>query len=319
MQDFAGNQSANVITMSWVHDTTNLPPIMAAITNVVMPPDGVAVVRVKAHDPNSDELTYSLASGSPPSAYIDATNGVFEWFPTRAYAETTNSFTVVVADNGSPPMSVTQSFTVVVLDYLEVSLGHTNLQVGESASLPVYLASNDGFTNLVFAVQVPETRLTNWTLTPLAPELTSATLVDQTTNLVIALQAAAAEPLQGPKLALRLDFLAASNQPSAFVALPIISITGLKPTGSAYSNYIAHAGWVAVVQDQPLLLGAVSNQLARTLTVYGKPGTNYQVQYKSTLTAPVWQPLFDYTQTNGAVNLELDAANPMIFYRLLQQ
>jgi hypothetical protein len=76
---------------------------------------------------------------------------------------------------------------------------------------------------------------------------------------------------------------------------------------------------VAVVQDQPLLLGAVSSQLARTLTAYGKPGTNYQVQYKTILTAPAWQPLFNYTQTNTAVDLEVDGANPMIFYRLLQQ
>ena len=127
----------------------------------------------------------------------------------------------------------------------------------------------------MFVLQVPETLLTNWTLTPLAPELTSATVVDHTTNLVIALQTAAGQPLQGPQLVLRLDFLAASNQPSAFVALPIVSITGLKPAGSAYSNYVAHAGWVAVVQDRPLLLGAVSNQLVRTLTAFGRPGTNY--------------------------------------------
>jgi hypothetical protein len=319
VQDLAGNQSANLLTMSWVHGTTNLPPIIAVITNVVTPPDGTALVRVSAYDPNGDQLTYSLASGSLADAYIVATNGMFRWRPTRAYAETTNSFTVVVTDNGSPPMSATQTFTVIVLDFLEVSLGRTNLQGGESASLPVYLASNDGVTNVVFAVQVPEAVLTNWTLTALAPQLSSATLVDQTTNLVVTLQAAAGQSLQATQLVLQLSFLARANQPSGFVTLPVVSITGLKPAGSPYSNYVAHAGWVAVVQDQPLLLGAVSSELARTLTAYGKPGTNYQVQYKTTLTAPAWQPLFNYTQTNAAVNLELDGANPMIFYRLLQQ
>ena len=40
---------------------------------------------------------------------------------------------VKVTDNGSPAMSASQTFTVTVLDFLELTLGSTNVQAGQSA------------------------------------------------------------------------------------------------------------------------------------------------------------------------------------------
>ncbi len=319
VQDLAGNQSSNAVIMAWVRDTTNLPPAIAYIPDVVMSPDGMLSFRVQAADPNGDPLSYSLAPGSPPNATLVPTNGLFSWTPTRAYAETTNFFTVAVTDNGLPPMSTNQTFSVIVLDYLELSLGRTNLQAGGSASLPLYLASNDSVTNVIFAVQVPEDLLTNWTLAPLAPQLASATLLDQTTNILIALQTFPGMSLQGTQLVSQLNFTAVTNHSSSFIALPIGPVTGSKPSGSPYGNYITHPGRVALVQAQPLLVGNVSNHLTRSLVIYGSLGTNYQVQFTTNLANPAWQPLTTFSQTNGVITLELDATNPTIFYRVLQQ
>jgi len=172
---------------------------------------------------------------------------------------------------------------------------------------------------VVFAVQVPENLLNNWTLTPLAPQISSATIRDQTTNLVIGLQTTAGQALQGMQLVSQLSFVALTNQTSTFVALPIASVQGFKPSGLSYSNYVTGPGFVAIVQKQPLLRGKVSSQAARTLTVYGRPGTNYQLQFTTNLAPPGWQPVFNYVQTNGNMDLGLDTTNHIIFYRLQQQ
>src|SRR5204862_900819 len=51
----------------------------------------------------------------PPSgASINASSGVFTWTPTEAQGPSTNTVTARVTDNGSPPLSDTRNFTVVV-------------------------------------------------------------------------------------------------------------------------------------------------------------------------------------------------------------
>ena len=135
-------------------------------------------VDVQGSDPNGDQLTYSLIGGLNGMT-INPANGTVTWQATRAYASTTNLVTIVATDNGVPPLSTNQSFTITVLDYLELTLGNTNLYAGQSSAIPVYLASSDGVTNLVFNVRVPETSLTNWTITPVGSQIASATVQDQ--------------------------------------------------------------------------------------------------------------------------------------------
>lgn len=62
----------------------------------------------------ANTLTYSFLS-SPTGATISG-SGVINWTPTEAQGPSTNLFTVRVVDNGSPPLSATNSFTVVVND-----------------------------------------------------------------------------------------------------------------------------------------------------------------------------------------------------------
>jgi hypothetical protein len=57
-------------------------------------------------------LTYQLIN-PPLGAQID-TNGVITWTPTAEQGGTSNQFETVVTDDGIPPMSATNAFTVVV-------------------------------------------------------------------------------------------------------------------------------------------------------------------------------------------------------------
>jgi hypothetical protein len=59
-------------------------------------------------------LTYSLLS--PPLGVSIDTNGVIMWTPSEGQGLSTNTVTTVVRDNGVPPLSATNSFTVVVAE-----------------------------------------------------------------------------------------------------------------------------------------------------------------------------------------------------------
>src|SRR5207302_6902338 len=71
-------------------------------------------VSNSASDPDGDKLTFSLGSGAAANATINPTNGLFSWAPSQAQLGT-NTFSVIVTDNGTPPLSATQSFTVLVV------------------------------------------------------------------------------------------------------------------------------------------------------------------------------------------------------------
>jgi hypothetical protein len=63
-------------------------------------------------DVPADILTYSLLAA--PAGALISSNGIITWSPTGDFAATTNTFTTRVVDNGTPPLSATNSFQVIV-------------------------------------------------------------------------------------------------------------------------------------------------------------------------------------------------------------
>ena len=59
-------------------------------------------------------LSYSLEPGAPTNATLAGSTGTFIWTPTAAQAPSTNLIPVRVTDNGVPPLSAQQTFTVTV-------------------------------------------------------------------------------------------------------------------------------------------------------------------------------------------------------------
>ena len=68
-----------------------------------------------ASDPDlpANTLAFSL-SGAPAGASIGFANGAFAWTPSAAQAGLTYTFSVVVTDNGTPPLAAQQSVTITV-------------------------------------------------------------------------------------------------------------------------------------------------------------------------------------------------------------
>jgi hypothetical protein len=59
-------------------------------------------------------LTFSLDPGAPPGAGINASTGVFTWTPTECQSTGVRSIAICVTDNGSPPLSDCETFSVTV-------------------------------------------------------------------------------------------------------------------------------------------------------------------------------------------------------------
>jgi hypothetical protein len=293
-----------------------IPP--ATLTNVTIFPN--MTYRYPIPPINSDRLSYALGPYAPVGAKISNRGGVpaVVWTPTSDQASTTNVITVQITDNDVSSRSTNGTMVVVVGDLLSLSAGQTALRAGQSNSVPLYLTCSDGFTNLSFSMRWNSNRLVNPTFTPVAPGLGSSTIQNQGSNLVITLRTSGGQSISGTNLLGQLNFQASASQRSAFVWLAITNLAGLKPNGNAFVNPVYLPGEVAVVNVEPLLRATPG--AGKVLTIYGRTGTNYQLQASANVFGPpAWSPVTTFTQTNLVQTMTVNPGGSIGFYRLLQQ
>ena len=98
----------------------NNPPTLNVISNRFIHLGQTLQLIATATDTDSwyQTLTFSLTN-SPAGATINATNGTFTWAVTNIAVPSTNSITVRVTDNGTPPMSDVKTFLVIVAPPLQ--------------------------------------------------------------------------------------------------------------------------------------------------------------------------------------------------------
>ncbi len=91
----------------------NSPPTLAPVNDIEMVVGQALDFTASATDTNvpAQTLTFSLGSGAPAGASIGASSGHFHWVPA---VPGTNTISVIVIDNGTPSLSATQTFHVVV-------------------------------------------------------------------------------------------------------------------------------------------------------------------------------------------------------------
>jgi hypothetical protein len=109
-------QTSATNTFNVVINEVNLPPMLRTQPDQVACIGRTMTVINTATDTDipAQVLTYQLLD-APPGATISP-NGVILWTPTEAQASSTNIITTVVTDNGFPPQSAKNTFTVKVLD-----------------------------------------------------------------------------------------------------------------------------------------------------------------------------------------------------------
>jgi pectin methylesterase-like acyl-CoA thioesterase len=124
----AGTATSATATLSVGNTAPSLTPISDQTINV-----GVTLnVTNVASDPDvpPQTLTFSLLS-APTNATLDSATGVVSWRPLVFEAGATHLFLVVVSDNGSPPLSATNSFLVTVNPVTQPTLSAPTLSGGQ--------------------------------------------------------------------------------------------------------------------------------------------------------------------------------------------
>jgi Putative Ig domain/Bacterial Ig domain len=121
----------------------NSAPVLAAQSDRTIAELTTLTVTNTASDDPANTLTYSLVN--PPSgAQIDA-NGVITWTPSEEQGPSTNAITTIVTDNGIPPLSATNSFTVTVTEVnsAPVLTVPPNQTINELTTLSVSASATD--------------------------------------------------------------------------------------------------------------------------------------------------------------------------------
>ena len=155
--DNTGFSYTNTVNVRIIVPTTNTAPVLSAISNRAINVGVNLLITNTATDSDSplQTLTYSLPV-APANATLGAASGILNWRPLVSQANSTNAFTVVVTDNGTPSMSATQNFNVIVNPVLVPKLGTVSLN-GMQLSVPV----SGGTVGPDYVVEV-STNLTGW-------------------------------------------------------------------------------------------------------------------------------------------------------------
>lgn len=108
----------NGSTPVWVDDiavAANHAPVLSPVSHQNVGEGETLTFAVRATDDDAplQMLTFSLAD-APTGANIDPLTGVFAWTPTEAQGPGVYPLTVRVTDDGAPPLSAEQTFTVTV-------------------------------------------------------------------------------------------------------------------------------------------------------------------------------------------------------------
>lgn len=113
--DNSGFSYTNSVNVHIIAPSANTAPVLAPIANTNINVGVNLSITSQATDSDipAQTLTYTLPT-APVNATIGSANGVVAWRPLVSQANTTNPFSVVVTDSGTPAMSATQNFSVIV-------------------------------------------------------------------------------------------------------------------------------------------------------------------------------------------------------------
>jgi hypothetical protein len=92
----------------------NARPVLGAVEDWRLDEETPLIVALSVDHPDPGQtVTYGLTE-APPGLQIDSVAGVVSWTPGEAQGPSTNAITVRATDNGTPPLSDTRTFTVIV-------------------------------------------------------------------------------------------------------------------------------------------------------------------------------------------------------------
>ena len=95
---------------------TNGSPVLPVQSNQTVTELSTLIVTNTGNEIGFPSSAFTYVLLNPPAGAAIDTNGVISWIPSEAQGPGTNVITTILADNRSPPLSATNSFTVVVTE-----------------------------------------------------------------------------------------------------------------------------------------------------------------------------------------------------------
>jgi hypothetical protein len=130
----------DVSNVNFTITAANNIPTINTIAPVTIDEEVPYTFQVVATDLDpAQTLTYSLTGTVPSGATINPSTGLFSWTPRENQSGITHSFTVRVADNGSPAQSATRTFQITVNEVAKIIQGSVELQ--DSVTPPTGIAA----------------------------------------------------------------------------------------------------------------------------------------------------------------------------------
>jgi hypothetical protein len=251
---------------------SNRPPVLLAISDQSLFAGETLSLLMQASDPDlpTNQLTFTFLN-APAGATIETNSGAFNWSPTDLQANSTNSITIVVQDDGVPTLSATQTFNVIVLESnhppVLSPIVDQVVYPGELVEVTFFATDLDlTFHELSFAISNappgalfdPVTRQLSWT-----PSVLDA----NTTNLVTVK----------------------------------VQDNGVPPLSDA-------KGFQIIVAPLPVVMIETTNGLAK-LTWPSVPGKLYDVEYKLDALSTNWVALTNAIQTITNLSIQTDSVD----------
>jgi hypothetical protein len=301
-------------------------------------------------------LTFTLDSGAPAGANISP-SGVFTWPANNTVVPSTNSITIRVTDNGTPPLNAAVTFTATVLPLPQLRVTRP-----AGSKLPLSFSSSPGQTYQVqykdrladpswktLNLLVPGTggmlevdddmsghdqrfyRLAAWTaVANTAPVLVPISNKFIYSGQTLRFTASATDTDQPPQtLTFTLDPgspAGASISPGGVFTWP--ATNALVPSTNSITIRVTDNGtpplssavtFSVTVLPLPQLRAARLVGTILPLSFSSMPGQTYQVQYKDRLADPSWTPLNSAVPgTGGVLEVDVDVStHNQRFYRLV--
>ena len=102
-------------SFTFVVTEVNVAPVLPPQANRTINRLTTLIVTNTATDSDIPANTLAYMLLAAPSGATISSGGILIWTPNETQESSTNTFTTVVTDNGSPNLSATNSFTVIVL------------------------------------------------------------------------------------------------------------------------------------------------------------------------------------------------------------
>jgi len=266
-----------------VVNEVNSPPVLTVPENQTIDELSPWTVTNAATDPDipANELTFSLISGRAGMS-LDARTGVLSWTPTEAQGPSTNVVRVKVSDDGTPPLSVSQSFTVVVN---EVNRAPTLAAIDDQ----FVLAGTDlMITNSATDLDVPNNNLT-FSLDPGAP---AGALINATSGVF-------------------------TWRPTIEQA-PSTNLVTVRVRDDGAPSFADAQSFNVIVASRPVIESIVAGANV-TITWSAMAGKTYRVQFTSDLGKAAWSDLAGDITASGSTAMKTDVmnSNAQRYYRVV--